>query len=421
MIGVRPHLANRGGATALSRMSTTIPDDLIERSGGRIVLLVMDGLGGLPDTQTGLTELETAATPNLDRIARTAALGLLQPAGAGVTPGSGPGHLGLFGYDPVKWNIGRGVLSALGVGFDLKHGDVATRLNFATLDNDGRITDRRAGRPSDGENKRLVKKLQENFSALGGVQVFFAPEKEHRLVLVLRGRALNADLADTDPQETGVPPLPVKPTSDGAAETAALVQKVLDQATAILKDEPKANAVLARGFAAYGRYPSFEERFGLKAHAIARYPMYLGVARLVGMKTAPIAPSDDALLQTLADNFSAYDYHFIHFKYTDSRGEDGDFGAKVKAIEDVDRLVPRVEALKPDVLIITGDHSTPARMRAHSWHPVPTLIASPWTRPGDGKGFGERDCMRGELGVFPAVDLMTLALAHAGRLAKFGA
>ena len=402
-------------------MATTLPDDLIEKNGGRIVLVVLDGLGGLPDPATGLTELETAATPNLDRIARRSALGLHQPAGAGITPGSGPGHLALFGYDPIAWNIGRGVLSALGVGFDLKHGDIATRLNFATVDAQGNIADRRAGRPSDDENKRLVKKLQEQVKSLGGVQVFFAPEKEHRLVLVLRGRNLRAELADTDPQETGVPPLAVRATDDAARETAEIVQKILDSANQVLAGEPKANAVLARGFAEYGRYPSFVERFGLRAHAAARYPMYLGVARLVGMETSPIAASDDALLQTLEKSYDQFDFHFMHFKATDSRGEDGDFAAKAKAIETVDALLPRIEALKPDVLVITGDHSTPSSMRAHSWHPVPILIASQFARGSDAKGFGERDCLRGELGVFPAVQIMTLALAHAGRLAKFGA
>src|SRR5262245_15763223 len=226
----------------------------------------MDGLGGLPSDETGLTELETAKTPNLDRIASKSSMGLHQPAGPGVTPGSGPGHLALFGYDPIRWNIGRGVLSALGVGFELHEGDLATRLNFASVDADGRVTDRRAGRPSDDENKRLVKKLQDNFKAPSGVQVFFAPEKEHRLVLVLRGKGLRAELADTDPQETGVAPLQVTALDGAANETAKLVQRVLDDANAILRDEPKANAVLARGFASYGKYPSFTDRFALKAH-----------------------------------------------------------------------------------------------------------------------------------------------------------
>jgi 2,3-bisphosphoglycerate-independent phosphoglycerate mutase len=402
-------------------MSVTIPDDLIESSGGRIVLVVMDGLGGLPDPQTGKTELETADTPNLDRLATTAALGLHQPVAPGVTPGSGPGHLALFGYDPLRWNIGRGVLSALGVGFALKEGDVATRLNFATIDAQGRITDRRAGRPSDDENKRLVAKLRERVKAPAGIDLFFESEKEHRVVMVLRGSGLSADLADTDPQETGVPPLKVVATSDAALRTAQVMQQVLDAACDALKDEQSANGLLARGFAAYGRYPSMHERFKLRCHAIARYPMYRGVASLVGMDTMAIPASDDESVDALAGVFDQYDFHFIHFKAIDSRGEDGDFAAKVKAIAAVDPLIARIEALKPDVLIVTGDHSTPARMKAHSWHPVPILLKSELTRPAGAQGFGERACLAGELGIFPTVHLMSFALAHASRLAKFGA
>jgi 2,3-bisphosphoglycerate-independent phosphoglycerate mutase len=263
--------------------------------------------------------------------------------------------------------------------------------------------------------------LQEKVRSPEGVQVFFAPEKEHRLVLVLRGKGLRAELADTDPQETGVAPLRAGALDPAAEKTAQVVQRVLDDATAVLRDEPRANGVLARGFATYGKYPSFGDRFALRAHALARYPMYLGVARLVGMDTGEIAPSDDAMLDELSACFDQYDFHFVHFKAIDSRGEDGDFAAKVKAIEAVDQLIPRIEALRPDVLIVTGDHSTPARYKAHSWHSVPVLIASKWTRPQRDSSFGESDCLRGELGIFPAMDLMTLALAHAGRLAKFGA
>ncbi|HEX6558595.1 MAG TPA: hypothetical protein VF021_04015, partial [Longimicrobiales bacterium] len=333
-------------------MSVTIPDDLIESHGGRIVLVVMDGLGGLPDPATGRTELESAATPNLDRLAVTSALGLHQPVAPGVTPGSGPGHLALFGYDPLRWNIGRGVLSGLGVGFDLKEGDVATRLNFATVDAHGNITDRRAGRPSDDENKRLVARLRERVKAPAGVEIFFESEKEHRAVLVFRGKGLSADLADTDPQETGVPPLPVTATAEGARKTAQIVQQVLDAGRAALEDEAKANALLARGFAAYGRYPTMQERFKLSCLAIARYPMYRGVARLVGMDTLPAAVTDDGSIDALAERYDQYDFHFIHFKAVDSRGEDGDFAAKAKAIAAVDPLIPRIEALDPDVLIV---------------------------------------------------------------------
>lgn len=403
-------------------MAVVIPDDLVEAGETRIVLVVMDGLGGLPSPETGLTELETARTPNLDRLARESALGLLEPVGRGITPGSGPGHLALFGYEPLKWSIGRGVLSALGIGFDLREGDVAVRLNFATLDAEGRVIDRRAGRPSDEENRRLVEKLQNGVESPElGVELFFESEKEHRAVLVLRGPNLSAALSDTDPQETGVPPLHVRPLADGAEEAARIVQKVLSDAARVLADEPHANAILARGFAAYERYPSMTDRFKLRSRAIARYPMYCGVARLLGMDVLPIPESDEASVAALADGFDQYDFHFIHFKAVDSRGEDGDFAAKVAAIEAVDELIPQIEALRPDVLVVTGDHSTPSRYRAHSWHPVPVLLASPWTRPDPNATFGERSCRNGELGIFPAVDLMTLALAHAGRLAKFGA
>ncbi|HEX7089383.1 MAG TPA: 2,3-bisphosphoglycerate-independent phosphoglycerate mutase [Longimicrobiales bacterium] len=402
-------------------MAVALPDDLVEHGESRIVLVVMDGLGGLPDPESGRTELETASTPNLDRLARAAAVGMLEPVAPGISPGSGPGHLALFGYDPVRWNIGRGVLSALGVGFDLREGDVAARLNFATLDAEGRVVDRRAGRPSDAENRRLVERLRADVPAPEGVELFFEPEKEHRAVMVLRGGGLSAALSDTDPQETGVPPLHVRPLAEGAERTARIVQDILDAAARALADEPRANGLLARGFAAYERYPSLADRFKLRGLAIARYPMYRGLARLLGMDVAPVPETDEGSVATLERAFTSYDFHFIHFKYVDSRGEDGDFLAKVKAIEAVDALIPRIEALAPDVLIVTGDHSTPSRMRAHSWHPVPVLIASKWARGGGVTGFGERECRKGELGIFAAKHLMSLALAHAGRLARFGA
>lgn len=397
------------------------PDRLVQDEGGRIVLLVLDGLGGLPHPETGLTELESARTPNLDRLARTAALGMQLPVAAGITPGSGPGHLSLFGYDPVEHNIGRGVLSALGVGFEIRPGDIAIRLNLATIDADGRITDRRAGRPKDDENRRLVQKLQENVKAPAGVEVFFASEKEHRAVLILRGRQLSAELNDTDPQEEGVPPLPASARKPEAEETAQLLQGILDSAFDVLSDEQVANAILARGIDAYHPFPTFFERYMLRARAIAKYPMYRGVARLVGMDGARVPDSDAQTVDVLAQGFNEYEFHFVHFKAMDSRGEDGDFAAKAKAIEAVDELMPRIEALKPEVMLITGDHSTPSAMRAHSWHPVPVMITSQWTRPQPDATFGERSCARGELGMVRGRDLMTLALAHAGRLAKYGA
>jgi 2,3-bisphosphoglycerate-independent phosphoglycerate mutase len=289
------------------------------------------------------------------------------------------------------------------------------------VDTQGNITDRRAGRPSDDENKRLVAKLRERVSVPKGAELFFESEKEHRAVMVLRGAGLHPDLEDTDPQETGVPPLQVKATTRESESTAQLVQQVLDAGRKALADEPKANALLARGFAAYGRYPTMQERYKLKCLAIAKYPMYRGVARLVGMDAEDEPASDDHSVQLLRQKWEPYGFHFIHFKAVDSRGEDGDFAAKVKAIENIDPLIGEIEKLNPEVLIVTGDHSTPSRLRAHSWHPVPVLIKSNWTRPSRNAAFGERACAAGELGVFATVHLMALALAHASRLAKFGA
>jgi 2,3-bisphosphoglycerate-independent phosphoglycerate mutase len=398
------------------------PDALVDRGvkGKKIVLFVMDGLGGLPHPETGLTELESAETPHMDALAAKSSLGALIPVSPGISPGSGPGHLSLFGYDPVEYLIGRGALSALGVGFDLKAGDLAARLNLATLDAEGLVLDRRAGRPSDEVGHGVVEKMRAGLQAPDGIEIFLDHEKEHRAVLILRGSGLEADLSDTDPQETGVPTLPVRALEPGSEKSATLMQGILDQIREILREEDVVTGVLARGFAAYEGYPGFLERYGLNALAIAQYPMYRGVARLVGMDVRDIPGSPAELVDLLRDRFEEYDFFFLHFKYTDSRGEDGDFQAKVEAIELVDTLIPGILELQPEALVITGDHSTPATMAAHSWHSVPVLIASPWARPSAGT-FGESECRKGDLGTFEGKHLMSLALAHAGRLAKFGA
>lgn len=401
-----------------------LPDGLADRDGGggRILLLVLDGVGGVPNPDNGLTELEAASTPNLDALAGRASLGLHTPVAPGITPGSGPGHLALFGFDPVDYQIGRGALSALGVGFELRPGDLAARLNLATLDARGRVADRRAGRPPDSEGRRVVRRIREALQgwADADAELFVEHEKEHRVVLVLRGPGLVDALGDTDPQETGVPPRPVEPGGPEAVETAARVEKVLGRIREALADEDVINGVLARGFARYEGFPSFEERYGLRALAVARYPMYRGVARLVGMEVRDVPRSEDDVPEVYARLQADYDFAFVHFKAPDARGEDGDFAAKVAAIERLDALVPRFLESEPDVVVVTGDHATPALYRAHSWHPVPVLLASRWARP-TAAAFGESSCRGGDLGRPRAKDLMSLALAHAGRLAKFGA
>ena len=398
-----------------------LPESQVDPSGGgSIVLIVLDGLGGLPHPDTGRTELETASTPHLDALAARASLGMLQPVAPGITPGSGPGHLSLFGYDPLDFVIGRGALSALGVGMELRPGDVAARLNLATFDPEGRVTDRRAGRPSDEDGRRIVDRLRAALDLPGGVQVDLKHEKEHRVVLRLRGEGLDDALTDTDPLHEGVGDLPCEATDPGSEKTAQVVRAFLDQSRRILADEERANGFLARGFARYRPIPSQEERFGLRGVALAKYPMYRGVARMVGMEVGPVPASTAGTLDALESVWGDHDLYFLHFKDTDTRGHDGDLDGKVAAIEEVDALIPRVTALDPDVIIVTGDHSTPTLLREHSWHPVPTLVASRYSRPTAGR-FGEAECRGGDLGLFHGPALIPHALAHAQRLVKFGA
>lgn len=392
---------------------------LFVKNDSKIVMFVADGLGGLPQQPGGKTELETARTPNLDRLTREGVLGSSIPVAPGIAPGSGPGHLGLFGYDPIQYMIGRGALEATGIGFELLPGDVAVRANFCTIDAAGDITDRRAGRIASEEAAPLAIRLRG--VKIPGIEVFVEPVKEHRFVIVFRGPGLEGDVADTDPQAVGVPPLAAVAQSPGSQRTAEVCNEFVRQARELLAGETKANCCTLRGVACKPDLPSYQEVYGLRAAAIAVYPMYKGLARLVGMEILGHAKTLDEQMAVLADNWTAYDFFFIHFKYTDSTGEDGDFDAKVKRTEEYDAAVPKIMELKPDVLIATGDHSTPSMMGGHSWHPVPTLLWSKHCRPDGCTAFGESECLRGGLGQFEAKHLMTLALANAGRLGKYGA
>ncbi|NBW96137.1 MAG: 2,3-bisphosphoglycerate-independent phosphoglycerate mutase [Planctomycetia bacterium] len=393
--------------------------ELAEKAETKIVMLVADGLGGLPLEPGGRTELETASTPNLDRLASRGTSGSSIPVLPGITPGSGPGHLGLFGYDPLEFKIGRGALEATGIGFELGPQDVAARGNFCTLDAVGLIADRRAGRIASDESFKVVERLQA--IKIPGVETFVKPVKEHRFVVVFRGHGLDGAVADTDPQAVGVAPLAPAPLTDAARRTADVAAEFVRQARAILANESKANGMVLRGFAAKPALPSYADLYGLRAAAIAVYPMYKGLARLAGMTLVGNAQSLDEQIAELARHWQDYDFFFLHFKYTDSTGEDGNFAEKVRRIEELDRALPRIEALRPDVLIVTGDHSTPSRLKSHSWHPVPTLLAADTCRPDGLAAFSERECLRGGFGLFPAKHLMLLAMAHAGRFGKFGA
>lgn len=395
--------------------------ELHQKNNTKMVLLVMDGLGGLPMKPGGETELEAAKIPNMDRLAKEGTLGQTIPIRRGFTPGSGPAHLALFGYDPLHYDVGRGVLEASGVGVHVNKGDVAARGNFCTVDADGKITDRRAGRISSEEAMPVLEKLQG--ITLPGVSVETRLVREYRFALVMRGEGLESDIDDTDPQKTGVPPLPAQANSSGSERAADLFNQWIKLAREALKDEPKANAMTLRGFSTDPALPQFPDIYGLRAACIAVYPMYRGVSHLVGMEVQQFEgehPEDE--FATAAKLWDDFDFFFIHIKKTDSKGEDGNFDGKIDIIESVDKALPELLALKPDVLAITGDHSTPARMKSHSFHPVPTLLWAPETVREDTQNrFGERACALGGLSTFPATDLLPLMLAHANRLAKYGA
>jgi len=387
---------------------------------GKIVMLVIDGLGGLPMEPGGPTELEAARTPNLDALAAESICGLSVPISPGVTPGSGPSHLALFGYDPLRYEIGRGILEACGIGFPLGPDDVAARGNFCTVDENGLITDRRAGRIPTEKGAELCQMLQA--IQLPGVETFVEPVKEYRFVLVLRGEGLSGGLTETDPQQLGVPPRKMEALIPEAQPTAELFNQWVAQARELLADQHPANMVLLRGPDKTPSLPSMAEVYGLKAAAIATYPMYRGVAKLVGMDILETGETLEEEVETLRTHWTRYDFFYFHVKKTDSAGEDGDFAGKVAIIEHVDEVViPAIISLGPDVLIVTSDHSTPALLKSHSWHPVPTLLHSRYCRPDEVQTFGERACMRGGLGLFPATDLMPLAMANALRLTKYGA
>jgi len=392
---------------------------LVVENDSKIVLVVLDGLGGMADAEHG-TELEDARTPNLDRLAAEGVTGLLEPVGPGITPGSGPGHLALFGYDPTEFELGRGTLSAAGLGFDLRPGDVAARGNLCTIDAEGNVTDRRAGRIPDDRARPLIERLQQGVS-VDGVEVSFRHERQHRLLVAWRGPDLDPRVADTDPQHTGVPPLEPRALDPAAERMAQVAAATVARARRVLAHEPVANGLLLRGFDSQRELPSFAERYGLRPAAIAVYPMYRGISALLGFEV--LGPPEDlaATVDLLAKHWGEADFFFVHHKDPDAAGEDGNREAKIAAIERLDAEIPRIVELGPTVIAVTGDHATPAQMAAHSWHPVPVLVHGERCGRDDVERFGERWCGGGGLGFRPSKELMALLLANAGRLAKYGA
>lgn len=386
----------------------------------KIVMLIMDGLGGLPHPKTGRSELETAKHPHLDQLAKRSWCGLSYPVGPGITPGSGPGHLGLFGYDPIRYQIGRGLLDCLGIDVRFNQEDLIARGNFATLNQDGAIVDRRAGRLSTETSREICEKFLTGCQ-VNGVQVLVTPVKEHRVSVIFRGSGLSDALTDSDPQREGLAPLPVQPLKAEAESTAKVVNHFITDLRQRLASAHPANMLLLRGFSKMIALPQFSEVYKLTPAAIALYPMYRGLARLVGMKILPAGDTIASEFETLKRQYLEHDFFFIHIKATDSAGEDGDFRRKVKAVEEVDRWIPYVMKLQPDVLVVSGDHSTPAVLKGHSWHPVPLLIYAKRCPVRGAKRLTEIDCAQGLLGRMTHQDIMSLALANAGKLIKYGA
>lgn len=396
---------------------------LAQPTGKKVLLLVLDGLGGLPMESGGLTELETAHTPHMDRLLRSGDAGLHVPVARGITPGSGPGHLALFGYDPLKYRVGRGALAALGVEFPLQPGDVAVRGNLCTVDDQGIVTDRRAGRIPSDEALPVLELL--DGIRVQGAETFVRPVKEHRFLLVLRPEEpTDAEIEDTDPGVTGVPPLGIVAGSPASEVAARVTREWLTGVPEALAGQTRANMVLLRGFATLPDWPRFPEVFRMRSLAVAAYPMYRGVARLVGMDAEAVEDDPAALVPVLQERIDDYDFFFLHVKGTDKAGEDGDFQRKVDTIERVDEILPALMSTGIGVVLITGDHSTPATMRSHSWHPVPFLLnggAGRGHRTEGTAGFGESECARGSIGFIRGCELMPLTASWAGRLAKYGA
>ncbi|MBS3906701.1 MAG: 2,3-bisphosphoglycerate-independent phosphoglycerate mutase [Syntrophaceae bacterium] len=392
---------------------------LAMQTDSKLILVVIDGIGGLP--VRGKTELEAAKTPNLDRLAYKSNCGLIDPISYGITPGSGPSHLALFGYDPFRYEIGRGVMEALGIGLKLTQNDLTARGNFATIDEKGTIIDRRAGRISTEKNQEICRFLQSKIREVNGIKVAIYPGREHRFVIVFQGEGLKDDLTDADPQKDGQKAKGTENLTEEAQRTAEVVNEYLGRAMEALKPFHPANAVLLRGFSKIPNIPTMFERFKLKPAAIATYPMYRGLARLVGMEVLETGETLQDEVETLKNSFNGYDFFYIHFKKPDSAGEDGNFKLKVKALEEIDRMIPSILRLNPDVLVVTGDHSTPAILKSHSWHPNPILLYSKYIRPDRIRRFTERQCQKGQLGRFPALEIIPLMLANGLKLKKFGA
>ncbi len=405
----------------------------------RILLIIFDGLGDRPVKELGSkTPLEAAPKANLDWFANNGMNGLLDPIGPGIRPGSDTSHLALFGYDPLEVYTGRGPFEAAGVGIELQRGDVAFRCNFASVDENRVLTDRRAGRIKDGTDK-LAESL--DGMKLGRVKVLFRAGTEHRAVLVLRGKGLSPKVTDTDPHEEGQKIPESKPLEPKAKATAKALNAFTRRAYDILSEHPvnkarvakgeaPANMVVARGAGIAPDLPPISEKLGVKAAGIAGVALIKGMFRAVGMDVLEVKGATGGLDTDMVAKAEAalkaletYDLVVVNVKAADLCGHDGRSADKIKVIERIDQMMGHFKAnLPPDVIFaFTADHSTPVAVMDHSGDPVPVTIYGDGIRVDEVPHFDERSAAHGSLGRIRGRDLMPILLNQANRTEKFGA
>ncbi|QKQ99801.1 2,3-bisphosphoglycerate-independent phosphoglycerate mutase [Metallosphaera tengchongensis] len=410
----------------------------------KILLIVGDGLGDRQVTQLkGKTPLEAADKPNIKSILNSSIMGLMDPIGPGIVPGSDTSHLAIFGLDPYKYYKGRGSFEALGAGATLNEGDVAFRGNFATVDSEMRIIDRRAGRKID-EAADLVRELNDKINEIEGVKVRFYKGTEHRVSVVLSGDAMSDKVSDTDPHEVGSRVLQSRPidSSPGSEKTAKIVNALTQRIYQVLSESPinnkrkaeglpPANIILLRGASIHSELPKLKDYTGLKGAAVSATALIKGVSKSLGMEviTPPGATGGidtdymakaDAAIKLLE---SDYDLVFLHVKATDAASHDGLVSEKVRAIEMIDRVIGKIfDIYGTDlVLLFTGDHATPVELKEHSGDPVPILLYAPVNIiPDELGGFDERQARHGSLKII-GLNIINLLLNYSNRASKYGA
>ena len=404
----------------------------------KVVLVIIDGLGDRPISELkDQTPLEAANTPNLDYFATNGITGIMNAIDVGIRPGSDTSHLAIFGYDPETHYTGRGIFEAAGIGMELKKGDIALRGNFATVTEDLIIVDRRAGRIEN------VSKLADalNGMKIDGVRFFVKAGVMHRAGVVLRGSNLSHMVSDNDPHEVGVKVKQVKAldNTEEAKFTASVINKFLEEAHKILKEHEvnkkrrkerllEANYILLRGASKLTHFEPFEKKYKLKACCIAGAGLYKGIAKVLGMDVLQVKGATGTANTDINAKFIAakkalakYDFVFVHIKYADNYAEDGNVFGKLKFIEKIDDALIHLIGIKDTLIVITADHSTPCKLKAHSGDPVPIVMFGEGVRTDKVKEFNERSCMQGGLGRIKGKDLMNEILNLIGKAKLYGA